>query len=183
MNARVATAELPAASVPCALKMCAPPASGLEGVSLFPGPEHPPKLAVPVSIEHRNVTGPCASVPLKVKVGLVSLIVPVGPESMATDGGVPSTSKVCVAVAELEAASVAFTRKVYGPSVSAVPGVSLSPGPEHAPKLGVPVSIEHSKVTGPTPSVALKVKVGVVSLVSPVGPPSTVTSGTVESST
>ena len=63
------------------------------------------------------------------------------------------------------------------------PGVSLSPGPEHAPKLGAPVSIEHSKVTGPTPSVALKVKVGVVSLVSPVGPLSTDTFGAVESST
>ena len=112
MKARVATAELPAASVPWALKMCAPPASGLEGVSLSPGPEHPPKLAVPVSIEHRNVTGPCASVPLKVKVGRVSVIVPVGPESIATEGGVPSTSNDWVATAELEAASVALTRKV-----------------------------------------------------------------------
>jgi hypothetical protein len=61
--------------------------------------------------------------------------------------------------------------------------VSLSPGPEHAPKFAVPVSIEHWKVTGPTVSVALKVKVGVMSFVSPVGPLSIDTFGRVESST
>ena len=111
------------------------------------------------------------------------MIVPLGPESMATVGGVVSTSNVWVATSELLAASVAFTRKVYGPSVRGAPGVSLLPGPEHAPKLGVPVSIEHWKDTGPTESVALKVNVGAGSLVNPVGPLSTDTLGSVESST
>ena len=45
------------------------------------------------------------------------------------------------------------------------------------------MSIEHWKVIGPTASVALKVKVGVVSVVVPVGPLSTVTCGGIESST
>ncbi len=86
MNARVATAELPAASVPSTLKMCAPPASGLEGVSLLPGPEQAPKLGVPVSIEHWKVIGPTASVALKVKVGVVAVVVPLGPLSTLTTG-------------------------------------------------------------------------------------------------
>ena len=92
MNERVATAELPAASVACTLKVCEPAARGLEGVSLLPGPEQAPKLAVPVSIEHWKVIGPTASVALKVNVGLVSVVVPLGPLSTLTSGGIESST-------------------------------------------------------------------------------------------
>jgi hypothetical protein len=52
------------------------------------------------------------------------------------------------------------------------------PVPEHVPKLGVPVSIEHSKLA---PASELKEKVGVESLVRPDGPESMLTAGGVES--
>ena len=50
--------------------------------------------------------------------------------------------------------------------------------PEQGPKLGVPVSIEHSKLA---PASELKVKVGVESLVRPEGPESMDTTGAVVS--
>jgi hypothetical protein len=43
--------------------------------------------------------------------------------------------------------------------------------------------MEHSKLIGPTASVALNENVGVRSLVSPFGPPVTLATGEVESST
>lgn len=64
--------------------------------------------------------------------------------------------------------------------------MSLFPGPEHAPKLGVPVSIEHLNVitsAGGKASVAWNVNEGVVSPVTPLGPLSIVACGAVESST
>jgi hypothetical protein len=39
-------------------------------VSLSPGPEQARKLGVPPSIEHWKATGPTASLPLKVNVGV-----------------------------------------------------------------------------------------------------------------
>ena len=53
--------------------------------------------------------------------------------------------------------------------------MSLLPGPEQAEKFVAPVSIEHLKVTGPTASLALKVNVGVLSVMVPVGPELTLT--------
>ena len=53
-----------------------------------------------------------------------------------------------------------------------------SPGPEQGPKSALPSSIEHSKLA---PGSEEKVKVGVGSLVSPVGPVWIVVSGGVES--
>ena len=53
------------------------------------------------------------------------------------------------------------------------------PGPEHAPQSGVPVSIEHSKVE--PDSEEWNSKVGVASLVRPVGPESIVATGAVVS--
>ena len=61
-------------------------------MSLVPGPEQAEKLAVPVSIEHLKVIGPTASVPLKVKVGVLFVVVPVGPESTLTWGGIESST-------------------------------------------------------------------------------------------
>jgi hypothetical protein len=52
------------------------------------------------------------------------------------------------------------------------------PLPEHGPKFGLPVSIEHSKLV---PASELKVKVGVGSFVRPEGPESIVTVGGVVS--
>jgi hypothetical protein len=91
-NERVATEELPAASLARTLKVYEPSASGLAGVSLLPGPEQARKLAVPASREHWKVTGPTSSLPLNVKVGVWSAIVPVGPEFTLTWGGIESST-------------------------------------------------------------------------------------------
>src|SRR5262249_20775375 len=91
-NDRVATAELPAASVACTRNVYEPSPSGLDGVSLVLGPEQPPKLAVPVSIEQRKVMGPTASVASKVKVGVLLAVLPVGPEVTLTCGAIESST-------------------------------------------------------------------------------------------
>ena len=64
------------------------------GVCESPGPEHGPKPAS--SILHRNVVE-LASVAEKVKVGLLSAVRPVGPESIAVSGAIVSTVKLRVA--------------------------------------------------------------------------------------
>ena len=74
--------------------------------------------------------------------------------------------------------SVAWTSNVWAPLASGVDGVWLSPGPEHGAKGSE--SKRHSKVE--PGSVAEKVKVGVSSAVTPVGPESICVSGGVESS-
>ena len=59
-----------------------PSGSGLVGLSLLPGPEQVPKLAVPVSIEHLNVIaspGGNGSVAWKANAGEVSAVDPLGP--------------------------------------------------------------------------------------------------------
>ena len=112
MNERVATAVARPITRPGPEDVRTVRQWGRAGVSVFPGPEQAEKVGVPVSIEHRNVTGPIASLPLNVNVGVASLVAPDGPLSMRTEGGVASTSKLRVAVAELPAASVACTRKV-----------------------------------------------------------------------
>ena len=58
---------------------------------MFPGPEQGPKLGAPVSIEHWKSIGPTASVALKENVGVVSLVIPVGPLSTDGTGGVESS--------------------------------------------------------------------------------------------
>jgi hypothetical protein len=55
VNERVAVVELPALSVAFARKVYAPSLRPVAGRWLFPGPEHDPKAAVPVSIEQVNV--------------------------------------------------------------------------------------------------------------------------------
>ena len=53
----------------------------------------------------------------------------------------------------------------------------MAPGPEQGAKLGAPESIEHSKVDSATEE--WKAKVGVESVVGPLGPESIVVSGAV----
>ena len=93
--------------------------------------------------------------------------------SSGASGAVVSTSKPRVATAWFVAASVARTRKVWGPSASGAAGVWELES-EQGPKEGVPVSIEHSKEA---PGSELKPKVGDGSLVRSIGPESIWTTG------
>jgi hypothetical protein len=115
----------------------------------------------------------------KVKVGVGSLVVPLGPPVIVVSGGVVSTVKLCEAGvgSVLPAGSVALTSKVWEPSVRALDEVWVLPGPEHAPN--APESKRHSKLDPASDEV--KAKVGVVSLVGPEGPESTEVSGGVVS--
>ncbi len=92
-------------------------------------------------------------------------------------GSVASRLKPRVATAWLPAPSVARTRKVCGPSLSGLAAV-CDPMSEQGPKLGLPLSIEHSKLA---PGSEPKPKVGVESLVRPEGPELTDTAGGVRS--
>ena len=76
----------------------------------MPGPEQAPKGAL--SILHWNVDPDSSEE--KVKVGVVSGVVPVGPESIVVLGAVVSTVKLRVAGvwSVFEFASIARTRKV-----------------------------------------------------------------------
>ena len=53
-----------------------------------PGPEQGPKLGVPLSIEQAKVDP--AAEEWKVKVGVESLVGPLGPESIVVCGGIPA---------------------------------------------------------------------------------------------
>ena len=77
-----------------------------------PGPEQGPKAGVPVSSEHSKLEPD--SEEWNSKVGVGSLVVPVGPASIVVSGGVVSTVKERVAGlgSVLAAPSVARTRKV-----------------------------------------------------------------------
>ncbi len=120
---------------------------------------------------------PEPSSPEKVNWAVATLTRVAGWVEIVVSGAVASTVKSRVAVAWLPAASVARTRKVWEPSASGLPGVS-EPASEQEPKLGVPLSIEHSKEA---PGSELKAKVGVASLVRPAGPESIPTAGGVRS--
>ena len=91
------------------------------------------------------------------------------------------TAKVRLAgvASVLCAASEARTSKECGPRASGAEGVWLAPGPEQTAKGSE--SKRHSKVE--FASEEAKVKVGVDSLVEPMGPPVIVVSGATESST
>ncbi len=112
------------------------------------------------------------------KVGVVSLVGPLGPVSIVVCGAVVSTVKLRVAgeASLLPAVSVARTSKVWGPWLRTA--VVWVPDPEQGAKAAA--SIRHSKVA-PGSSFEEKVKVGVVSLVGPLGPVSIVVCGAVVS--
>jgi len=156
MKSRDALVELPAASVTMTSNLRGPSASEVDvnvpAVQL---------TRVPPSMWHCVVVGepPVANV----KVGVRSVVTPVGPVWIVTVGAVASTVKLRVAVAELPAASVTMTSNVCGPSnwAGAVYGV---------PQLvSASVSMWHRVVVGEPPVV--NVNVGDGSLVRPLGPP------------
>ena len=106
------------------------------------------------------------------KAGDASPVGPEGPLSIVTVGASVSTLKSRVAVSVFPAKSDARTLKVQSPSasVSAVWVVSEVQGP----KFSTPWSTEHSTVVAP---LGAKPKVGLESLVGPVGPLLIVTVG------
>ena len=175
VNERVAgvASVLPATSVArtateCAPSLSAPVVHGL--VQLAHAPE---------STWHSKTE--LASVAVKAKVGVLSLDVPVGPDVIVVSGAVVSAGGAAATVNErvageesvLPAASVARTATECAPSLS-VPVVHGLVQSAHAPE-----STRHSKTE--LASVAVKAKVGVLSLDVPVGPDVIVVSGAVVS--
>src|SRR3712207_521880 len=106
------------------------------------------------------------------KVGVLSFVGPVGPESMFVCGIVVSTVKVRLAGvgSTFPAGSIARTSIVCSPSASS--GLVYGVGQEAKPAS----SIRHSKVE--PGSVEANSKVGVLMLVGPLGPAANVVSGT-----
>ncbi len=159
LNARLAGvgSVLPAVSVARTSNVCAPSASAavVNGVVQAAN--------APASTRHWNVDP--ASVAVKENVGVLSLVVPVGPAVIVVSGAVVSTvnDRLAGVWSVLSAASVARTSNVCAPSESAavVNGV--------VQEANAPASTRHSNVD--PASVAVKENVGVLSLVVPVGPP------------
>src|SRR5262252_1336898 len=106
-------------------------------------------MNAPVPMRHCVVVGEPPVV--NVKVGVGSLVRPVGPPVIATVGGVASTVKARLADAVLPAASVAVTVKVCAPSASAV----VVKGEAHA--AAAPPSSAHCTGVGEPPVVNVKV--------------------------
>src|SRR6185437_6971933 len=106
---------------------------------------------------------------VNVKVGVLSLVKPVGPPVIVTVGATVSSENARLAVPTLPAASIARTSNSWAPSPSAA-------GVNDALHATQPVpSIAHCTCVG-FPAV-VNVKVGVASLVGPLGPPVIVTVG------
>ena len=159
---------LPAASTARTSKVWAPSLSA-EVVWVSPGPEQAAKASA--STRHSKLAP--ASPEEKPKVGVVSVVRPLGPESIVVFGGVVSTVKLRLAGvgSGLPAASTARTSKVWAPSASAA--VVWVPEPEQAAKASP--STRHSKLA--PASSEEKLKVGVLSVVRPPGPESIVVFG------
>ena len=130
----------------------------------------------PASTRHSKVEP--ASVAVNENVGVESLVVPVGPAVMVVSGGVVSevstvNARLAGVASVLPAASVARTSKVCAPRLNA-PVVN---GDVHGANAAA--STRHSNVE--PASVAVNEKLGVVSLVTPLGPAVIVVSGAVVS--
>ena len=119
-----------------------------------------------------------ASLELKPKVGVESLVGALAPEVIVVSGAAVSTvnERVAGVASTLPAWSVARTEKVWAPWASAG-GVWAAPGPLQAAK--APESMLHWKVE--FASLEEKPKVGVESLVGPLAPEEIVVSGAWES--
>ena len=76
------------------------------------------KSGVPVSSEHSKLDP--GSLEWKVKLGVGSLVVPCGAESIVVSGALVSTVQVKLSglASGLPALSIALTEKVWGPSLS-----------------------------------------------------------------
>ena len=158
---------LPAASVARTSKVCAPSAS----TAVVNGVLHEPQA--PPSTRHSNVEP--VSVAVNENVGVLSVVVPVGPAVIVVSGGVVSTvnDRLAGVGSVLPAASVARTSNVCAPSAS----TAVVNGVLHEPQ--APPSTRHSNVE--PVSVAVNENVGVLSVVVPVGPAVIVVSGGVVS--
>ena len=125
--------------------------------------------AANVSLSMRHSKVEPVSVESNENVGVASFVVPAGPAVIVVSGGVVSTAVSTVKSREagvgsvLPAVSVARTSKVWAPSVSA----AVVCGEVQAANASL--SMRHLKVE--PVSVESKEKVGVLSLVVPVGPP------------
>ena len=96
-------------------KLCPPAESGLEGVWLAPGPEQAPNAWE--SKRHRKVEPD--SLDENLKVGVVSVVDPEGPEVIVVWGGTVSTVKDRDTIAlSFPGASIALTEKLWLPSGS-----------------------------------------------------------------
>ena len=136
------------------------------------------QLAHGVASTRHSKTAPASEV--NAKVGVVSLVVPFGPDVIVVSGAVVSGGGVVPTVNErvagvasvLPASSVARTATVCGPldSAAVVHGLVQS---AHAPE-----STRHSNTA---PASDVKAKVGVLSVIVPVGPEVIVVSGAVPS--
>jgi len=155
----LALPTLPAASVACAVNVCAPATSPAKAF----GDVH--AANAPASSLHVSVP----SVVVNAKVAVVAFVGFVGPLVIVTTGLTVSTENARVALPVLPAASVTRTSNTCAPSASA----TVVAGDVHV--VNVPVSTRHAVAMG-EPAV-VNVKLGVVTLVAPVGPPVIVTVG------
>ena len=103
---------LPAWSVAWTAKVCGPSANG----PVLAGLEQEVNTAP--STEHSKVEPP--SLEENSKVGEASLVGPEGPSSIVVSGGTVSTVKVLLSLPVLPYWSVAWTSKVWGPSLRPV---------------------------------------------------------------
>ena len=109
-----------ALSVARTSKLWLPAERGLEGVWLAPGPEQAPNAWE--SKRHRNVEPDWLDENLKV--GVLSMMVPEGPEVIVVCGGTVSTVKERETIAlSFPGASIALTEKLWLPSGSGEPRV------------------------------------------------------------
>src|SRR3954449_8012092 len=160
---------LPAASVARTSNVCAPTASPLKSRGDVHAPHTPP------SSRHSNVA---ASLAPNVKLAVVAVTVPDGPPVIVVSGAVVSAGAATVHARDagdastLPAASVARTSNVCAPTASP----PKSRGDVHAPH--TPPSSRHSNVAA---SLAPNVKLAVVAVTVPDGPPVIVVSGAVVS--
>ena len=162
-NARLAgvSSTLPAASVARTSKVCAPSVSA----AVVRGEPHVANAAA--STRHSKLAPASLE---NAKVGVESLVSPLGPASTVVSGGVVSTVQACVAgdSSMLNQTSTARTANVCGPSASPISALGERQAAKAAP------SSEHSNVAG---SLAPNVNVAPVSRVAAGGPPASVVSG------
>ena len=133
----------------------------------------------PASTRHSKTE--FASVAVKANVGVLSFVVPVGPDVIVVSGAVVSAGGAVPTVNErvageasvLPATSVARTETLWAPSLRAAVVHGLVQSAQ------APESTRHSKTE--FASVAVKANVGVLSFVVPVGPEVIVVSGAVVS--